>query len=160
MWWTLGINFFHITVGILREVGALVEKNPWWKVGNLSTLFFCPLSRHQTENKRTESALSQEASRRFISIWQSLSFGLDYFALNRRSPKFRTKFDGVQFEEPIFKGATLINPAVPLIYNFVFDDAIHTYWKMNSLWRDSHRAQIAYRFKTEAPIQYCNKSWL
>ena len=28
---------FHITVGILREVGALVEKTPWCKVGNLST---------------------------------------------------------------------------------------------------------------------------
>ena len=32
-----------------------------------------------------------------------------------------------------FKGTTLINPAVPIIYNFVFDDANHTYWKMNSL---------------------------
>ena len=28
---------FHITVGILREVGALVEKTPWCEVGNLST---------------------------------------------------------------------------------------------------------------------------
>ena len=31
---------FHITVGILRKVGALVEKNPWCKVGNLPKLFF------------------------------------------------------------------------------------------------------------------------
>ena len=30
-----------------------------------------------------------------------------------------------------FKGTTLINLAVPLIY-FVFDDANRTYWKMNS----------------------------
>ena len=57
-----------------------------------------------------------------------------------------------------FKGTTLINLAVFLIYNFVFDDANRTYWKMNSLRRDSHQAQIAYRLKTEAPIQCCNKS--
>ena len=44
--------------------------------------------------------------------------------------------------------------------NFVFDDSNRTYWKMNSSWKDSHRAQIAYRFKTEALIQYCNKSRL
>ena len=30
---------FHITVGILHEVGALVEKTPWCEVGNLSTFF-------------------------------------------------------------------------------------------------------------------------
>ena len=47
---------FHITVGILREVGALVEKTPWCEVGNLSTWFFCLLSRHQIDSKRTESA--------------------------------------------------------------------------------------------------------
>ena len=28
---------FHITVGIMRKVGASVEKAPWCKVGNLST---------------------------------------------------------------------------------------------------------------------------
>ena len=28
---------FHITVRILRKDGALVEKAPWCKVGNLST---------------------------------------------------------------------------------------------------------------------------
>ena len=47
-----------------------------------------------------------------------------------------------------------------LITKFVFDDANRTSWKKNSSWKDSHRAQIAYLFKTEAPIQYCNKSWL
>ena len=47
-----------------------------------------------------------------------------------------------------------------LITKFVFDDANRTSWKINSSWRDSYRAQIAYLFKTEAPIQYCNKSWL
>ena len=31
-----------------------------------------------------------------------------------------------------FKGTALINPLVPLIYNFVFDDANRTYWQMNS----------------------------
>ena len=28
---------FHLTVGILCKVGALVEKTPWCKVGNLPT---------------------------------------------------------------------------------------------------------------------------
>ena len=46
-----------------------------------------------------------------------------------------------------------------LFTNFVFDDANLTYWKINSSWRDSHRAQRAYCFKTEAPSQHCNKSW-
>ena len=58
-------------------------------------IFFALLSRHQTESKRTESAQSQESSRKFIPTWQSLSFGVNYFPLNRRSPKFRTKIDGV-----------------------------------------------------------------
>ena len=31
-----------------------------------------------------------------------------------------------------FKDTALINPLVPLIYNFVFDDANRTYWQMNS----------------------------
>ena len=59
------------------------------------------------------------------------------------------------------KGTTLINPAVLLNYQVCLRwRKSHFLKKKNSSWKDSHRAQIAYLFKTEAPIQYCNKSWL
>ena len=37
------------------------------------------------------------------NLYQSLSFGVNYFPLDRRSPKFRTKIDGVYF-----KGANFV----------------------------------------------------
>ena len=60
------------------------------------------MSRHQTESKRTESAQSQEPSKKFIQIELSLSLGINYFPLNRQSPEFGTKVDWVLFERANF----------------------------------------------------------
>ena len=90
-----------MAVGILREVGALVEKKSIVESREFIMIIFF-VSCHAIKLK-VNGLNRLKAKNHRENLYQSLSFGVNYFPLDRRSPKFRTKIDGVYF-----KGANFV----------------------------------------------------